>query len=81
MSLKRQKLHFSKIRNTFFFLLRYIRFSINSKSEHSTINSEEQMDHFLFGDQNTFPNIIYKPDIMTRRKTNSKKIISQIILE
>ena len=31
------------------------------------------MDHFLFGDQNTFPNIIYKPDIMTRGKTNSKK--------
>ena len=81
MSLKRQKLNFSKIRNTFFFLLRYIRFSINSKSEHSTINSEEQMDHFLFGDQNTFPNIIYKPDIMTRGKTNSKKILSQIILE
>ena len=45
------------------------------------INSEEQMDHFLFGDQNTFPNIIYKPDIMTRGKTNSKKILSQIILE
>ena len=46
------------------------------------INSEEQMDHFLFGDQNTSPNIIYKlPDIMTRGRTNSKKILSQIILE
>ena len=42
------------------------------------INSEEQMDHFLFGDQNTSPNIIYKlPEIMTR---GIKKILKKFYL-
>ena len=69
MSLKRQKLHSSKIRNTTC-LFSNIRFSVKSKSEHNTINRSK-----YFSKHNL--QSLYKD----QKKKWIKKIISQIILE